>query len=172
LEITGPAADLNEKLLDALDVLAASGYVPSKILNDPPANVTEIAQGKPSLIPMAHENNKVVTCELCGQIHDASMAYGGTTIIGCPEVPEGMLIPSNTDWAKMLKAARAERARSLGYPVDPNTGFATSGMGADYHLVAEELRETSVWICTNHPPGSEIEVKKGEACYCGNKEAN
>jgi hypothetical protein len=72
--------------------------------------------------------------------------------------------------SKSIKEQRAEQAQALGYPVDPKTGFATSGMGADYHLVAEELKAKSVWLCSNHPPGSAVEVKKGEACYCGRSE--
>lgn len=26
------------------------------------------------------------------------------------------------------------------------------------------------WLCTAHPPGSEVEVKKGEKCFCGRGE--
>jgi hypothetical protein len=32
--------------------------------------------------------------------------------------------------------------------------------------VAEAMADAS-WKCTNHPPGSEIDVPVGEACYCG-----
>jgi len=32
------------------------------------------------------------------------------------------------------------------------------------------LDHRKTWICENHPPGSEIEVNKGESCYCGRVE--
>jgi hypothetical protein len=30
--------------------------------------------------------------------------------------------------------------------------------------------EPSVWVCTNHSPGSEVQVEKGKSCYCGRAE--
>lgn len=33
-----------------------------------------------------------------------------------------------------------------------------------------DMRVSSGWVCTNHPPGSAVEVRKGEKCYCGRAE--
>jgi hypothetical protein len=109
----------------------------------------------------------------CDECEDEREHYHNHTAIGTllmlNDVPTTNL-PSDADLRKTLKSELNRRAMALGYPIDPHTGFATSGMGADYRLVAEELKKVSVWVCANHPPGSEVEVKKGEACYCGNRE--
>jgi hypothetical protein len=58
------------------------------------------------------------------------------------------------------------------------TNVRIFGDGDGSALILERIEDDSplkvnmieVWTCTAHAPGSEIEVKKGESCYCGRTE--
>lgn len=41
---------------------------------------------------------------------------------------------------------------------------------ADYVIDTVLRQAARTWTCTNHPPGSDVQVEKGKACFCGRVE--
>jgi hypothetical protein len=119
LEVTGKAADLNEKLLDAVDVLAAAGYEPTK--------------GEPS--------SAMGTLLMLNDVPIAQL----------PEPKEGQGL-----WGIYDRSGK--HVATIPCQVEGDTITVPSF----------DLPTSDTWLCSNHPPGSEIEVKKGEKCsVCG-----
>jgi hypothetical protein len=148
------------------------------------------AINKPSFITMTHENkqNDGLQCTKCGRRGIPICATGRDCFL-CAPCPELEIVPKGTLDENKFHCDEREHYHGTAMDVeiieDEDCGervFLTSREALEQaahqsvfptqYAVAVESPDwlKDSWFCTNHPPGSEIEVKKGEKCFCGRTE--
>lgn len=100
-----------------------------------------------SFIPMTHENKPT-------ERHKSKVIRVGTS-------------PSS---GKVADWVFDGEGKGIGLDASSATGEQYLGGYSIEELQAIYDSNSDTWECSNHPPGSEVQVEKGKSCYCGMKE--
>jgi hypothetical protein len=148
---------------------------------------------KPSFIPMAHESkSRLHGCSQCdaivecvGHEHDGGLFvcsecnderehyHGAPTYLRIEIDGQRVSLPAATKDQTLWELYTREGVHIGSIPCEGEVEGAGSVVDAEALRgeIAARLGAAQGWLCANHPPGSEIEVKKGEGCsVCGRGE--
>lgn len=126
-----------------------------------------IADARFRFNPMAHERE---FRESCNRIEDHASGCGLSSTPAYPAKDCNCGGNATAVGATIQRQAReANKGPLEHYTAERLAEFAAFTAGADF-TIDPSGNGSEFWTCANHPPGSEVTVEKGKACFCGRTE--